>query len=195
MTNPAKLKQAAFEIPLSDYELMLLGRITAIWSHIELVVDVLLRELHKIDQQQFEEFFGDKQMGNKLSALMRCASRSPHQNAKDQISAFDATITPLLTDRNHVVHGLWGHRIDRAGKIKEPAAHSHKRRETPFNSSRPRELCNRLATASIMADDLSISLLGYPPRPNEGRRFFFGPTVPEGCECLKCRQERLREQP
>jgi hypothetical protein len=187
----APLRQPACDIPLSVFGLMVLGRINVIWAQIETSIDMLLRDLDQLDKRQFDDFYFDRQIERKLTALQRRAARSSDNAERVALIEFCKAMRTVIVDRNHAVHGRWGYIVDAQGRIEGVGAHSPKRRDNAFKADQLVQLHNSIADASLMADDLCIALLGHGPRSSDGRRFFFGLAPPAGFECTKCQEERL----
>lgn len=185
MTSVQGAPSPAFEIPLDAVELALIGRITVVWSQIEAVVGILLRELLGITQQEFDARFGSKPISGQIEALERYANNLNCESSRDKLLAFCEFCESPRFERNHAIHGNWGYLVDSNGCIGAVHAAFRRRKDRPLPCGDLDRIYATAVQASLMADDLCVALLDYPKRPAGGRRMFLG-HPPTGWECAAC---------
>lgn len=170
--------------PLNSEHLADLGRVVCMWAFVEFTVDNMIIFLHGLDHMQFEDLHGRAQMGTKLSTLKKAAERANSVKAASAIRRVCDILIPLNTDRNHVVHGRWGHHFSsKRGKMKvDPAPCAFWAKRNRFPATRLRLLVKNISEASIILDDALVLLTGVEPRPAAGRGLFVGQIVPKGQE-------------
>jgi hypothetical protein len=71
------LSSPVYQLPLTDDELILVGRITLVWAQIDFQIDGILTALHRLDEEQFAAFFGRMMIGGKVQAVRSAKRRSP----------------------------------------------------------------------------------------------------------------------
>jgi hypothetical protein len=72
------LSSPVYQLPLTDDELILVGRITLVWAQIDFQIDGILTALHRLNEEQFAAFFGRMMIGGKVQAV-RSAKGALHQ--------------------------------------------------------------------------------------------------------------------
>lgn len=102
------LPEPAFEIPLSDAELVVLGRISAVFAQIDELLTWLICIVHQIDHEQHQIYFRDRMLSARLTILKDGVNRIARPEAADAVRAFIDKMGEIVTDRNLVVHGCWG---------------------------------------------------------------------------------------
>lgn len=105
----------AYVIPLTDKQLLTLGRITALWAQVDFFAERLLMLVHDLNPAQYEILFGDKMVSTKLEHLERSLVLIGDPKRKAALSLLLSSPTKVKGDRNHATHGLWGRRTTKTG--------------------------------------------------------------------------------
>lgn len=190
-TLPAGL--TAYTISLTDGELQTLGRITAIWAQIDHLTDHLLSRVLNLTPPEFGARFGKMGSGGKLAELDLAILALPEGPGRQFIHTFLVAASRVKEDRNHAVHGVWGHRMQ--GAKDKPAARHPRANGKPLHSYRLKQLELDLARASVLGaaalghwEKLALMLpmnfyFGAPERPparlrEEPGSRIVGPAIP-----------------
>ena len=139
----------AYAIPLTDKQLIALGRITAIWAQVDLMVDKLLSLVHDLNPVQFRMLVGDKMVGSKLNLLEQSLILIEDGPRHDSIEKFVKLATAVLSERNHATHGVWGWRIQ--GKKEFIAARHSRTPGKPLRATKLKKLESTVANVSRAA--------------------------------------------
>lgn len=145
------LSSPVYELPIADDELLLVGRITLMWSQLDFQIDGILAALHRLDGEQLAAFFGRIMIGGKVQAIKKAVHRAPSGSAQQALSAMCESINGCLEDRNLLTHGMWGWNWDEENVRWEPAATSHLIRTT-FSASELPDLHERIVEAAVRTD-------------------------------------------
>ncbi len=137
----------AYSIPLTDKQLITLGRITAIWAQVDFFVDRLLMLVLDLNAPDFDAKFGAMMVGSKIDALDLAVTSIADTIRRDAVRLFVTAAQAVKRPRNHVAHGIWGLRHDARGK-EFPAARMRKNPGEPFRAERLRGLEKAVASAS-----------------------------------------------
>jgi hypothetical protein len=171
---------AAYSIPLTEKQLMTLGRITAIWAQIDHLTDHLLTFTLKLDPPSFTEKFGTMGSGGKLAELDLAQMALPEGSLRTAIYNFVVAANLVKEDRNHAVHGVWGFRS--AQHKDKPAARHPRANGKPLYAERLPAVERAAAKASLhgllaFAITQQIALFtpmnfyfGAPEKPSERLR-------------------------
>ena len=158
------LSHPVFQVPLSDADLQILGRITVMWGHIETNVELLLIVLggEGYGFAAYDAEFGKQAIGGKIRALKDRRERSRDPDSRDRLDAFVKAAFAVLDDRNAVAHGLWGWHQRPDGHF--PVAH-HRNRAKLFSSSDLPALHERLVNVCVKAEEAFHTETGIFPLP------------------------------
>lgn len=137
----------AFSIPLTDKQLMTLGKITAIWAQIDHLTDHLLSHVLELDPPAFAERFGIMGSGGKLAALDLAQMDLPEGDLRTALYNFVVAANSVKEDRNHAVHGVWGFRS--AQQKDKPAARHPRANGKPLYAERLLAVERSAALASV----------------------------------------------
>ncbi|WP_423142065.1 hypothetical protein ACOYW6_01480 [Parablastomonas sp. CN1-191] len=102
------LHQPAFEVPLSERELILVGRITIAFGQIDEFLTWLICSVHGITQEQYNAFLKDRMLSARVQALADGTARIPDAATKAIVEGAVAALKAIIPDRNLVTHGCWG---------------------------------------------------------------------------------------
>ena len=98
----------AFEVPLADDELVMLGRIAAVFSQIDELLTWLICSVHGIAYEQYDLFLGSRMLSTRVDALREGLDRVSDAQAVAAASAFIEEIKRIIPERNLAMHGCWG---------------------------------------------------------------------------------------
>jgi hypothetical protein len=138
---------SAYSIPLTDKQLMTLGRITAIWAQIDHLTDHLLVHILQIGPNEFAEKFGTMGSGGKIAELDLALLTLPDGDFRSAVYEFVIAANAVKEDRNHAVHGVWGFRS--AKDLDKPAARHPRAGGKPLYAERLKAVRKAAATASL----------------------------------------------
>lgn len=137
----------AYEIPLTDHQLIHLGRITATWAQVEFFIDRLLMLALDLTPKAFDDTYSAVMVGTRLDKLDAACLSVDDPEQRQALSAFVAAALKVKRDRNHAVHGLWGFRVRRG--LSAPSARHRKTPGTPLRAERLKRLEADIAAASL----------------------------------------------
>ncbi len=160
----------AYSIPLTDKELMTLGRITAAWAQVDFLTDRLLMLTMDFTPEDFKAQFGDKMSGARIAALDLAKETLPPGPARAGLLAFVKAANAVKGDRNHAVHGIWGKRMAKNHDF--VAARFARAPGKPLKAQRLNKLFNDIALASVLGmkavSEITGQAFGLPAN------FYFG---------------------
>lgn len=172
------LASAAWKYPLADDGFMLIGRIAVMWSSIEISVNLILKALHRLDNEQFAQFIGKQAFENKVSALQKAARRAENASTRAEIRAICPTLKALGVKRNAAVHGMWGWRPNDEGQKFEPYAYASRGVDKWLSAEQLVPFHNEIAEATKRIDDICVEIAGFKPRQEDGRTLYIGKGRP-----------------
>jgi len=95
-------------IPLSDPELIHLGKLGVVWAQMDYFLLEALSRLSGASLRDLETFFDKAPTGPRLSAFRKLSSLLSHEKARTAANDFISRSESVLGRRNHLTHGLWG---------------------------------------------------------------------------------------
>lgn len=137
----------AYAIPLTDKQLVTLGRITAIWAQVDFFVDRLLMLVLDLNATDFRAKFDSMMVGSKIDELEAASLAIADPTRQAAVTLFVTSVQRVKRARNHVAHGIWGMRHDAKGK-EFPAARMRRNPGEPFRAERLKKLEKDVAEAS-----------------------------------------------
>jgi hypothetical protein len=174
----------AFRIPLSPDQLTLLGVFCAIWSQIDYFAGLTIAGLLKTPIGAAETFMENMTTGPRINMLRRLSARIEDEEHKKLAKTFCTDMSPLIEDRNHLLHGMWGWHTAKDPKDMFAASHYAKRDGKPIAASKLLVLCNRASTQThvIVKIQRHVYNLDHlkPDPTGEQPSFFFGADGPPG---------------
>lgn len=147
MSDTIPSNTTAYEIPLTERQLIHLGRITATWAQVEFFIDRLLMLALDMTPTAFDEVYSAVMVGTRLDHLDAACLTVDDAEQRAALAAFVASALKVKRDRNHAVHGLWGLRVRRDQSY--PAARHRKTPGTPLRAERLKRLETDIAQASL----------------------------------------------
>lgn len=173
------LASPVYEIPISDDDLMIVGRITLQWAQIDFQVDALLMALHQIDEEQFKAFFGTSMIGRKMQALKAAAPRASSPEEQSAVNDLVLAVSACIEDRNLMTHGMWGWHWEDDAQQWDACAMNHSKKKR-FSSSELFDLHDRIINATEQTDyAYSLIVWRTPPAATRNRQYLASPFPPE----------------
>ena len=127
---PLKLdKVPAFRVPLNSTQLQELGQLAVTWGQIDTMMLNAISQLSKIDGQTAYVLLEGTTSGVRLNVLGKLIPRIDNEGFQKLAREFYERMSSLITKRNHIMHGLWGWRVDRKTNIGTPACYFSKESE------------------------------------------------------------------
>jgi hypothetical protein len=167
-----------FTFPLSDEELMELGRFFALWGQMDLMICMALSQLTNCTLPATLAFVGATTTGPKLTLLQRQKVRD--QETAAHLKQTCKRIARLLDDRNHFAHGMWGIHTDDKRVQRAACYFPRESVDDPLYADRLPKLCDDVA---VITRDLGklMSLLNpeYHQR-DTSIQFYFSSHAPAG---------------
>ncbi|MDI1327224.1 MAG: hypothetical protein PSV23_10550 [Brevundimonas sp.] len=148
MSDTIPPNTTAFEIPLTDRQLMHLGRITATWAQVEFFIDRLLMLALDLSPPEFNKAYSAMMVGGRLDSLDLAGQSVTAPDEADALKGFVAACLKIKQPRNHAVHGLWGLRVSRDKTF--AAARHRKSPGSPMRAERLKKLEADIAHASLL---------------------------------------------
>lgn len=173
------LSSPVYQLPVSDDELLIVGRITLMWAQLDFQLDAILTSLHKIDGEQFTAFFGRTMIGAKVQAVKAATKRASSSAVQIALGEMCDAISKCLTDRNLMTHGMWGWNWNEDQGAWESCAISHRKGQAFVASELP-ELHEKIVEAALKVDR-GYYLLVWKTEPptTRNRAFASAPFPPE----------------
>ena len=176
---PSVLSSPVYQLPLTDDELLIVGRITLAWAQIDFQIDGVLTALHRLDDEQFTAFFGRMTIGGKVQAVRVALKRAPSETAHTSLTEMCDAISECLADRNLMTHGMWGWNWDAQNARWESCAISHRKGQA-FSASELPNLHEKVVLAAVKADHAySRIVFGTEPAATRNRTYASSPFPPE----------------
>lgn len=173
------LLSPVYHIPLSEAQLVLIGRITVVWAQVDFHLDRILMSLHNIDEEQCKTFYGRTTIGPKSDAAKIACSRARSELSRSSIAEMCADIGLCLRDRNLMTHGMWGYIWDADIDDWVPGAVSINKREY-LPAAELSDLHEKVIRAALSADlAFYRQVHGQEPPPGYNRSFASSPFPPE----------------
>jgi hypothetical protein len=176
---PKPLAFPAYQIPLTDEQFILFGRISAAWSQIEYHLEHIVCRVHGISFTQLELFSKGIMMSGKIDFLAAALQQVEPPSAKVLATELVAELKNLVSDRNVMTHGLWGYWTD-GPTPSMPAAYSNKRKQRPLVAIDLMRIHNKTMVITWLSADLLAEIKGAAKPNREGsNKHFFGETQPD----------------
>lgn len=166
------------EIPISDDEMLLVGRISLVWAQLDFLVENILCRLGQFDVDLLNYYFGNKTIAPKLDAIEFYARRCDHKT-KQALDEVVSSTRACNAERNLMAHGKWGwHWDETVGCWRSGAYDVGKKRW--FYTHQLNDLHERMVLACSYAD-VAFYLIGperTSPPANKNRPFFVSAVDP-----------------
>lgn len=141
-----------------------MGYLAVLWGQVDFLMDEILMFAHEFDEDQRKLFLTDKPMGGKADMLAKVMSRLP-DDAREHAKAFHAAIQATKQRRNSAFHGVWGWRIEKRSKLKNPASFHHTTKDNPVRATDLRKLAEELTKCTQDGSRAMCALRGFKYSP------------------------------
>lgn len=181
-----------FEIPLSDEELILLGKIAVLWGQIDEAVNRVLRWTLKLSPAMFDRTLGNQMIGSRVGHFKTIAADVSRQAVKALLLEIEATLTRALHHRNAAMHSCWGRFVlDQTFLKTRVGIFSHQKPEVRFYNSDINNLYFSLSGNLILLYNLLMLSTEENPEPVDYKdnKVYFTPEYPdENCGAVTFKQ-------
>jgi hypothetical protein len=170
----------AYEISLTPQQAAHLGLFTAIWSQIDSLMESCIGMMLKAPGEALATLMESYTSGPKLNLFWRMArGKIADDETKEIAKKFYSGVSPLIDKRNHIVHGVWGFRLDDEKKEKIPSCHYWKRKDDPIDADELLDLAKQAAKWSHEIYKVHCHFTGIRYNPAElHRQMLFGKGNP-----------------
>lgn len=170
MHRPSGLSSPPYEMPLTDEELLVVGRISLLWGQIIFQLDHINLYLMRPQTVERVQSYPTLSLDAKLRDLYRELSKPENSAIRPALIDLHRCLTDLKSDRNVVFHGLWGIWLGDGAASWEPAAKSYVRDE-PFFAKDLFSLHERMVAAAEAIDVVHCDVFKmYEAPPKERNR-------------------------
>lgn len=135
-------------IPLTDKQLIYLGRLTAMWGQIDFFIDFALTCVFNLSPRQTAIVIGEKPVGAKVQLLKRGIPLLNEGALKSELADFVSATDKLLNERNHACHGVWAWRANSRSQKLSVSARAARSPSTPLRPDKLKKLVARMAECS-----------------------------------------------
>lgn len=171
-----------FDIPLSDEELVLMGKIAVMWGQIDEAFNSTLRWVMKINPVVFESLLGNQMIGTRVNHLRATLSTVQDAKSREMLGRLIEAMNNVLPDRNAAMHGCWGRFVlDPSYKKFRIGTYNHQKPKTRFYTSDLRRLYRSLTEVLTLLAELLLRSVEHDPEPTQFNRnkIFFAPQPPD----------------
>jgi hypothetical protein len=169
-----------YKITLSDDELIELGRFSALWSQMDMLICLVLSMLTGCDLKATLAFLGATTTGPKLNLLRQQETETDDPEITNLIKSICKEIGRVVDDRNHIVHGIWGMHTDDKGKSRAGSYFPRKGVDAPLYADQLTDLCERVADITRDLGKLLSQVNKDFPQQNDPKVFWFSSHPPAG---------------
>jgi hypothetical protein len=165
----------AYQIPLTDAQLIGLAKIAVVWGHVDSMLDELILYAYEIDNDQRKALIGEKPIGAKADILAKRINHIKPKETRALTQRFLELIQATKTERNAAFHGQWGYKLDKR-KPNEfaVAVHYPPSPNNPLTPARFPAILKLLNEASRKGELALTQLKGWPPSATPGLYCFGG---------------------
>lgn len=164
--SPANLSSPLYEMPMEDSDILIIGKITLIWSQIDMGVETILRCVGRFEKDQFDHFFKNKTIMPKLEAI-RIYSKKLNIPKRSAVITMCEVVARCNKERNLIMHGTWCWM--KKGQIFTAGAYSMASKDFMPVTKLP-SFYEQIVDASIKTDAAMFELLGIKPDPKARNR-------------------------
>lgn len=97
-----------YHIPLSDEQLMLLGKLGAVWSQMDYFLLVAIEKMTGMTGPDIEVMFDKRPTGPRIHVFKHLSNNLSNDEARELAERFCKKSNSVLGRRNHLTHGIWG---------------------------------------------------------------------------------------
>lgn len=168
------LSSPVYEIPLSDEELIIIGRIAVMWGHIDQQIDLILSRLLGLKLVELADILSGKMIGAKIEFLKKGAYRAKNKENEKAVKDCYTKVKACVAERNIVFHGSWGREAYNKKRPFVPCA-LHRTKGSYFYADRLWKFHELVNEASIATDAAcTMVCFGVPVSDARNRSTYFG---------------------
>ena len=172
-----------FKISLTAQQTLEVGRLTVIWGQIDHFVLSSVSLLLAHDLAAGTALMGDMTTGPLVNLLNKSRHRIGDDEIRKLTKKFCDDMGPLITTRNHIMHGIWGFYLPgKNPKKAKPGCLFVKDPDNPVFPEKVTEVANKAAEQTHTVSRIWHHLAGES-FPEGQPKFFFGkhnPRTPKG---------------
>jgi hypothetical protein len=98
-----------YHIPLTDEQLLIMGKIAVIWGQIDEEMNSLFRRSLRMSERLYEETYGNTTIGPKLRFFKTLLEDNNTSPVRDRLLSALKNLADALPLRNNAMHGCWGY--------------------------------------------------------------------------------------
>ena len=167
-----------FKISLAAQQTLEIGRLSVIWGQIDHFVlsSVSLLLAHDLDAGV--KLMGEMTTGPLVNLLNKSRHRIDDEDIRKLTKKFCADMGPLITTRNHIMHGIWGFYLPgKNPKKAKPGCLFVKDPKNPVFPEKITDAANKAAEQTHAISRIWYYLAGVP-FPEGQPKHFFGQHIP-----------------
>ncbi len=180
-----------FAISLTAQQTLEVGRLTVIWGQIDHFVLSSVTLLLARDLAAGVALLGDMTTGPLVNLLNKSRHRIDDKEIRELTKKFCADMGPLITTRNHIMHGIWGFYLPgKNPKKAKPGCLFVKNPDNPVFPEKVTDVANKAAEQTHTISRIWHYLTGQP-FPEGQPKYFFGkhePRPPKGTKLIPVAQ-------
>lgn len=179
---PENLLPPPFEIPFTDEQLMLMGRIAVLWGHIDESFNFILRLALDLDQVIYDNLFGGKMIGSKVSVFRLAAERVNNTRVQSMFEIAADQLDAILPERNAAMHHCWGRFVlDPTYSNMRAGTYSHQKPKKRFYADQLPKLYDDMAAVMQVLANVEMYLTDGLTEltPFNRNKIYFAPQPPD----------------
>lgn len=161
MTTKAEepdLEPAEYEIPLTDYMLIELGRFSAVFSQVDYLLSVAISMTTKTPFWAMQVMLDNATSGTKINMFRKIVPKIEDKKAKEIAKDALDRLNKIVQPRNYIMHGLWAQVADFSAKKVRPGCTTIGMNPDVVWPEELRKLSNKGAKISRLLGDLNEHL-------------------------------------
>jgi len=153
----------AFRVPLNPTQLQELGQLAVTWGQIDTMMLNAIAQLAKIDGGTAYVLLDSTTSGPRLNIFKNLIPRIGGEAIRNLAEEFCERMNSLVAKRNHIMHGLWGWRIDHKKNEGTPACYFFKNEEKDIFATDLADLVKRANGESVAIHRILSSIMHTVP--------------------------------
>lgn len=171
-----------FEIPLTDEDLILMGKIAVMWGQIDEGFNSILRWVLKLDPKVFESLLGNQMIGSRVRHLKAATPTSTRPRARDLLAEVTRRMADILPMRNAAMHGCWGRfPTDATYSAWDVGTFNHQKPSDRFYAKQLPALYRDMTAIMALLGELGMLSCEEDPGPvmYDQNKIWFAPEAPD----------------
>lgn len=169
-------------IPLTDDQLILMGRIAVLWGQIDEGFNSIVRWILNLPSAVFDSLLADKMIGARVNHLRVSISLAKDRKNRELLDELVKQLTLVLPARNAAMHGCWGRYVaDPTYSKTRVGIYNHQKPKTRFYVRDLPGLYQRLV--EIMHIIAELQMRGTEANPpatlHKNQKVYFAPQPPD----------------